>query len=152
MRTDYTLQEIEQFISKSRLLVSAEYVYSYWYAKGWKTQKGEPVKTLSALVHVANSAFVTEYKKKHGIDKYNADLDQMKSQRTSICQKPKISFNPDHTPVEDEAYYQYETEWLQIRDRMIQLEEKLRDELNKKFSIKKDEIQWLKEYFQPSSN
>lgn len=49
---------IQEYIDECGLPISVAEVLEYWGKKNFLTKKGEPVKTLEALVNVANSIFV----------------------------------------------------------------------------------------------
>ena len=58
---------IQEFIDECGLSISAEDVIAYWKPKDFLTKRGEPVKTLEALVHVVNSAYVQRIRKTNGV-------------------------------------------------------------------------------------
>ena len=54
---------VQEFIDEAGLSISAEEVLEYWKKKNFLTKKGQPIKTLEALVHVANSIYVQRMRK-----------------------------------------------------------------------------------------
>lgn len=50
-----TQELIQEYINECGLKISAEEVVEYWADKNFLTRKGQPVKTLEALVNVVNS-------------------------------------------------------------------------------------------------
>lgn len=70
----FSEQEIFDYIFRKQLLVSTEFVISYWEKKQWLTPKGYQVKTLEAAVNVCNSIVTTKMKRELGIAKYKQDI------------------------------------------------------------------------------
>lgn len=54
---------VQEFIDECGLSISADEVLEYWRNKNFLTKKGQPVKTLEAMVHSANSIFVQRCRK-----------------------------------------------------------------------------------------
>lgn len=57
-----------------------------------------------------------------------------------------IKFNPDHTPVCDENYEEYEREWNYLRRRTVEFGEFLQKELDRRFHLDRKERVWLMEH------
>ena len=57
-----------------------------------------------------------------------------------------IKFSPDHTPVHDENYEEYEREWEYLRKRAVEFGEFLQKELDRRFHLGKIERIWLMEH------
>lgn len=87
MEEIYSFEEIADYINKRNLAVSPEYVVSYWTKKKWITKKGTPVKTLAAVVDVANSIFLTKKRREKGEPTSN-----LKSLRKMKREKEKLEY------------------------------------------------------------
>ena len=56
---------LESYIAEKGLFVEAQFAWDYWERKGWKTKKGEYVKSVEAAVNVANSDAITKFRKQN---------------------------------------------------------------------------------------
>ncbi|WP_029327690.1 HNH endonuclease [Bacteroides sp. 14(A)] len=65
VNTQFKKKDIDIFLTsrKKPYLITAEQVIEYWDKKNWLTVKGEKIKSIAALVNVANS-YLTENKRK----------------------------------------------------------------------------------------
>lgn len=102
----FTKSEIEKFMSTKKFLsVTSDDVIKYWRKKGWKTKKGEYVKTLAAAVDCLNGIKVQETRRKFA---------KKKAKETA---KKKI-LKPKHTPTRSEIYNEQlrRNEWNKFRE------------------------------------
>lgn len=66
INTEFTREEIEIFLNsrKKPYFANVDEVISYWDKKNWLTEKGAKVSSVSVVVNVANSYFVSLNRKK----------------------------------------------------------------------------------------
>ena len=94
MDKKYTFEEITGYINKRNLAVSPEYVINYWDNKKWLTKKGVPVKTLAAVVDVANSIFLTKERLLKGEPTSNLkSLRKMKREKEKLEDSKFTTYN-----------------------------------------------------------
>lgn len=101
----FSKEEIEEFIAKKKILaVNSNDVIEYWRKKGWKTKKGNKVKTVAAAVDCLNGIKVQETRKK--------SLNRAKETTKQNFLKPK------HKPIRTETYNEQlkRNEWKKFRE------------------------------------
>ena len=102
----FSEEEIREYISKhKKMVITPKEVMRYWRKKGWKTKKGEYVKTLAAAVDCLNGIKVQETRRKFA---------KKKAKETA---KKKI-LKPKHTPTRSEIYNEQlrRNEWKKFRE------------------------------------
>lgn len=85
-----TLLQIEIYIAEKGLCVEPDYVYSYWEAKDWKTNKGHQVKSLESAINVANGLYIEDILRKSNP---NEIVDVRKKKKGKTKREKRIDFN-----------------------------------------------------------
>lgn len=105
----YTIDEIRDYISRHKSIVATpEDVFSYWENKGWKTLKGEYVKTLSAAINVVNGLICS---------KQNRNSFHLKKEKYAnlVAEKRKERVSPKLKPFERYKDQLSRPEWIAFR-------------------------------------
>lgn len=105
-----TLEQVRDFVDKKKWEVTAEMIYTHYERQGFKTRKGEPIKSVEGMCNGFNGAYL--------VKKYGKLHKKMKNAISIVAEEKPITHNRLMTyseQIKDKRWLAFRSFVMQVR-------------------------------------